>query len=232
MIFAKQFHKALTSVLAALTCFSCLYSTPVQAEEVEYAAVYPRVILKLDMDEGLELLEDDIFEISFVEQTSKSEKTVDINASLISDSDVTIDVEPGVYSVNSIEYMGENTLVDSYAISNSFTVTDNQDGELQLIIGSHSTSSLPKEEYLVIEAGDEYTELGSEDEGPQEEPVSENTDDKEDKEDLEDDKETEENDDQEESSHSSLWKGVPLLIAAVIMFIVIFIMNKKGKFDN
>lgn len=201
--------------------------------------------------------EGDVFSVTFT-SSAGAEVNVDFNAAEYADDTQNIEFEPDNYTVKSIVYKGTNDAVvsEGYAMNNSFSIMEGEYADVTLAIGNEecrllnsiyeSTISYKNSEVVngreaFMEDADVAANVDEADTRPdstqpgehESEPEGEARDTAEDDEPSALEKEAkviyEEPEETDGENASLILRAVPLLCAAGITALVVFILHKKGK---
>ena len=192
--------------------------------------------------------EEDTFTISYVLTGLTDVSTLEVNASEAADGEIEVDVPYGVYNVVDITYDGNNEDIEAqgYGTDLIFQVVAGEDPDvLQLAVGNEAGSDLEsagdgvlaKIRGYIVNSFDDQPMEGSADstEEEAEEDTSETEADDTSQDSRRDDEKQgetvyyDEDGESQDSNSSPFKKAIPLLIAAGIVAIVIFIMHKTGR---
>lgn len=235
MIFKKVFAWLF---LAALVFTSALGTTTVKADE--YTSM-----IKAIYSSNITPQKGDVFKIVYKKVNDKKEQSFEIDASLISENYIGMNLPTGLYEVLSIEYKGNNEVIkrEGYAIQKNFEAKLDGLG-IKIYIGAAQRNiRLSFSDTTITESGVDYeltsnetqvapttnTETANEEIENTESVTTGQINQNVDKEELSVEHYDNIEKKNEKSGNSSLMKLIPIIIIGIGGGIAIFVMHKKGK---
>lgn len=221
---------------------SYVYASDVNNEKLESNSNFEDEMSELNIyvnyTDNIVPQENDIFEIGYEIMGSDVVAYIEIDAASLVNAMGVTDMDIASYKIVSITYKGSNKDITSYAVENSFSVPKNGIAQITITIGESGVSALDPDFIVTSESADNYntpepdnpSSQYEESENTEEEITSSKEDDP-----TENSKTEEKSAPSEEKSYKQvksnpLKRLLPLVIISIIAFIVVFALEKKGKF--
>lgn len=241
--------------IAAIVAGMSMSIVPAFADEVEEAPLDTTVGITACYSADITPAEDDIFSIT-LSGSSTGDTNLDFNASEYADLTQSVVLKPDNYTITNIAYKGSNEAITSegFSMNNKFSVMEGEYTDVTLAIGTDEGALLNSmyadtisyqngeavngKNAFVQETVSEQPETESE---VQEEESTENASAVDEKDTKEADQPSaleknakviyeEPEDEKETDAMSLIMRAAPLLCAAGITALVLFVLHKKGKF--